>query len=106
MSPGPPEQSADCCVRRLGRQGRLLSPQLSPFTGSASSCFPTMDGGEGGKRERQRKNERQQKGDGERGVGRRKKGERLLPKATWMTLVGVDLEAVASVKFYVKRQPF
>lgn len=39
------EQSVDCCVRRLVRQGPAIFPQLSPFSGSASSC---LDGGEGG----------------------------------------------------------
>lgn len=32
------EQSVDCCVRRLVRQGPTIFPQLSPFSGSASSC--------------------------------------------------------------------
>lgn len=38
------EQSVDCCVRRLVRQGPTIFPQLSPFSGSASSCLD----GEGG----------------------------------------------------------
>lgn len=33
------EQSVDCCVRRLVRQGPTIFPQLSPFSGSASSCL-------------------------------------------------------------------
>lgn len=38
---GSQEQSADCCVRRLVRQGPTMAPppQLSPFSGSASSCL-------------------------------------------------------------------
>lgn len=39
------EQSVDCCVRRLVRQGPTIFPQLSPFSGSASSCLDEKGGG-------------------------------------------------------------
>lgn len=54
------EQSVDCCVRRLVRQGPTIFPQLSPFSGSASSCLDGEGGGgqlkmEGGKKEWQKR---------------------------------------------------